>query len=149
MRGRSRPGGSSRFPSGADERTGSATLGADGYAITLTSGQTDGGNDFGNCIPLGAARAAATSSTTSNGDGIWQKATEPGLRRLGRSSLFVALDLGHRKGPSDAGPGQHGDHGVSPLGFWRIPASTEGRPYYVLRDPQGRLGGVNIPERSS
>jgi hypothetical protein len=41
------------FPGGADElaaglNTGATTLGADGYAITLTSGQQDKDNDFGN-----------------------------------------------------------------------------------------------------
>ena len=36
------------YPTGTDECTGSATLGADGWAITLTSGQIDSGNDFGN-----------------------------------------------------------------------------------------------------
>ncbi len=35
-------------PAGPDECTGSSTLGQDGWAITLTSGQTDSGNDFGN-----------------------------------------------------------------------------------------------------
>ena len=35
-------------PGGTDECAGSGTLGADGWAITLMSGQTDLGNDFGN-----------------------------------------------------------------------------------------------------
>jgi hypothetical protein len=35
-------------PAGTDECTGSSTLGPDGWAITLTSGQSDVGNDFGN-----------------------------------------------------------------------------------------------------
>src|SRR5207245_763012 len=36
------------YPTGPDECTGSATLGADGWALTLSSGEVNVANDFGN-----------------------------------------------------------------------------------------------------
>ena len=56
--------------------TGSATLGADGYAITLTSGQTDADNDFGN---YQNATKTGMKFNDLNANGV-KDAGEPGLR---------------------------------------------------------------------
>ena len=116
---------------GADERTGSATLGADGYAITLTSGQTDADNDFGN---YQNATKTGTKFQDTNANGV-KDAGEPGLATWVINAYADTVPDGVLSvAEFTAGPA--GTSTTDASGNYSIGGLTPGK-YVVVRGPQG------------
>src|SRR5918997_1453974 len=96
------PGWTQSYPTaGADCSThthgGTSTPGAKGYAITLTSGQDDKDNDFGN---YKKAKKSGMKFEDKDGDGV-KDAGEPGLAGW-KIHLFGANDSDHQVATTDA-----------------------------------------------
>ena len=114
---------------GADECTGSATLGADGYAITLTSGQTDADNDFGN---YQNATKTGMKFQDTNANGV-KDAGEPGLATWVINAYADTVPDGVLSvAEFTAGPA--GTSTTDASGNYSIGALTPGK-YVVVRGP--------------